>query len=187
MPSWVMSTISSCPLVNFAVDQAIVFLDLDGDDAAFADVLKIAEIRFLHDAGARAKRRRATFRSRFPRRSSVLGREWWRRSFRRCAVRADWRWSGLCGARPLGNLVDSLDVTAADLGEEHQVIVRGGGEEMLDEIAVFLGRAFARGHADHALAAAALRAIGADRGALDEAAVRDGDDDAFVGDEILDG
>ena len=57
---------------------------------------------------------------------------------------------------------------------------------MLDEIAfVLLRRAFARGHADDAFAAAPLRAKGADRGALDKAVVRDADDAAFVGDEIL--
>ena len=62
------------------------------------------------------------------------------------------------------------------------------GEEVLDEIAfVLLGRAFARGHADDAFAAAALRAVGADGGALDEAVVRERDDDAFVGDEVFDG
>ena len=45
---------------------------------------------------------------------------------------------------------------------------------MLDEIVVILlGRAFARGHADHAFAAAALRAVGGDGGAFDEAVVRD--------------
>ena len=64
--------------------------------------------------------------------------------------------------------------------------MRAGGEEMLDEIALFfLGRAFARGHADHAFAAAPLRAERADGGALDEAAVRDADDAAFVGDQIF--
>ena len=57
---------------------------------------------------------------------------------------------------------------------------------MLDEIALVLfARAFARGHADHAFAAAALRAEGADGGALDEAAVRDADDAAFVRDQVL--
>ena len=57
---------------------------------------------------------------------------------------------------------------------------------MLDEIAFFLlGRAFARGHADHAFAAAALRAKCADRGAFDKPAVRDADDAAFVRDEIF--
>ena len=89
-------------------------------------------------------------------------------------------------AAHLGNLVNFLDVSAPAGREEHQVIVRGGGEEMLDEIAfLLLGRAFARGHADHAFAAAPLRAKCAHRGALDEAAVRDADDAAFVGDEIL--
>ena len=48
---------------------------------------------------------------------------------------------------------------------------------MLDEIAFFfLGRAFARGHADHAFAAAPLRAKRAHGRALDEAAMRDADD-----------
>ncbi len=64
--------------------------------------------------------------------------------------------------------------------------MRRGGEKMFDEIAfILLGRAFACGHADDALAAATLRAEGTDRSALDEAAVRDADDAAFVGDEIL--
>ena len=90
------------------------------------------------------------------------------------------------GAAHLRNLVNFLDVSASRFGEEHQVIVRGGGEEMLDEIAfVLLRRAFARCHADHAFAAASLRAKRADRGAFDEAAMGDADDGAFVGDQIL--
>ena len=49
-------------------------------------------------------------------------------------------------------------------GKEHQIIVRARSEKMLDEIAfLFLSGALARGHADHALAAASLRAISADR------------------------
>ena len=64
--------------------------------------------------------------------------------------------------------------------------MRGGGEEMLDEIAFFLlGGAFARGHADHAFAAAPLRAKRADVGALDKTAVRDADDAALVRDEVF--
>ena len=51
---------------------------------------------------------------------------------------------------------------------------------MLDEVL------FALFHADDALAAAALRAVGADGGALDVALVRDGDDAGFVGDEVFD-
>ncbi len=44
----------------------------------------------------------------------------------------------------------------------------------------------ARGHADDAFAAAPLRAIFADVGALDQAGVGDGDDDTFVGDQVFD-
>ena len=57
----------------------------------------------------------------------------------------------------------ALDIHAAGVREEHQVIVRARGEEMLDEIAVLVVRRLPRGHADDALAAAALGAIGADR------------------------
>ena len=85
--------------------------------------------------------------------------------------------TALGGAAHLRNLVNFLHVSASGFGKEHQVIVRGGGEKMLDEIAFFfLRRAFARRHSDHAFAAAALRAKCADRSALDEAAVRDADD-----------
>ncbi len=57
---------------------------------------------------------------------------------------------------------------------------------MLDEVALLvLSRAFACGHADDTFAAAALRAKCTDGGALDEAAVRNADDAAFVRDEIF--
>ena len=52
MPSFVMRTISLSPLVSFASIRQSSCFDLDGDDAAFADVAVIGEIRFLHDAGA---------------------------------------------------------------------------------------------------------------------------------------
>ena len=64
--------------------------------------------------------------------------------------------------------------------------MRRRGEEMLDEVAfLFLGCAFARRHADHAFAAAALRPERADRGPLDEPAVSNADDATFVRDQIL--
>ena len=47
--------------------------------------------------------------------------------------------------------------------------------------------AFAGGHADDPLAAAALRAIGADVRALDQPVVRERDDDAFVRNQVFDG
>ena len=64
--------------------------------------------------------------------------------------------------------------------------MRGRGEEMFNEIAfLFFSRPLARGHADDAFAAAALRPKRAHGRTLDETAVRDADDAALVGDEIL--
>src|SRR5260370_18683349 len=94
--------------------------------------------------------------------------------------------SAFSSASHLRNLVNFCDVGASRFREKHQIVVRRGGEKMLDEIAfLFLGRAFARGHTDHALAAAALRAKGAHSCALDETAVGDAGDAAVVFDEIL--
>ena len=55
---------------KFRVDQTIVRLNLDGDDAAFADVGVIGKIRFFDDARAASRRRCADFRPRFDRRRS---------------------------------------------------------------------------------------------------------------------
>ena len=64
--------------------------------------------------------------------------------------------------------------------------MRGGREEVLDEIAFFLlGCALACLHADDSLSAAALRAECAHSRPLNKTAMCDTDDAAFVGDEIL--
>ena len=78
--------------------------------------------------------------------------------------------AALGGTAHVGNFMHAFDIDATGVGEEHQVIVRAGGEEVLDKI---LGPrrhvgTFAGGHADDALAAAALGAIGTDVGALDQ-------------------
>ncbi len=57
---------------------------------------------------------------------------------------------------------------------------------MLDEIGILRRVALARGHANDAASSAALRAIAGDVRALDQRAVRDGDDHALVGDQVLD-
>ena len=65
-------------------------------------------------------------------------------------------------------------------GEEQQVVVRAGDEQVLDRI-FFVGlRAF------DALAAAALGAVDAGRRALDVAVVRDRDDHRLFFDEVFD-
>ena len=72
-----------------------------------------------------------------------------------------------------GNLVDLQPVHAALVGEDQQVGVRVRDDQVLDHI---FG---ARAHADAALAAARLAAVGIDGGALQIAAARDGDRDVF--------
>ena len=119
-----MSTISSRPLGELAVDEPVLRLDLDGDDAAFADVFEVAEVRLLHDAAARGEDDVQLVGPRF-----FVGL---------LALDADGRGDLFLGAqleqvgdaaafrraRALGNLVDALDVAAAIEREEHEIIVR---------------------------------------------------------------
>jgi hypothetical protein len=92
-----------------------------------------------------------------------------------------------CRASHLGNFVNFFHVSASSGREEHQVIVRGGGKKMLNEIAFLLfGGAFARLHADDAFAAAPLRAKCAHGRALDKAGVRDADDATLIDDKVFD-
>src|SRR5437762_2316590 len=83
-------------------------------------------------------------------------------------------------APALGDLVDLQPVHLAEVGEEEEVRVRGGDEEVFDDVFLF------RLHASHALAAAALAAVGLDVRALDVARARDGDHHLLVGEEIFD-
>lgn len=69
---------------------------------------------------------------------------------------------------------------AAVVQKHQHVVVRGGDEKLLDEVA-FLGL-----RADDSLPAAALLAIGRQRHALDVALVGKRHDDVLVGDEVLD-
>ena len=85
----------------------------------------------------------------------------------------------LAGGADVGNLVDFEPVDAAGAGEDQDVGVGRGDEELLDEILV------ARLHAGAARATAALHAIGRDRSALQVAGVADRDGDLLVGDEVF--
>ena len=77
------------------------------------------------------------------------------------------------------NLVDLQPVDAALVGEDQQVAVRGGDDQVLEEI---LG---ARAHADAALAAARLPPVGIHRRALQIAAVRHRDRHVFHGHQVF--
>jgi len=85
------------------------------------------------------------------------------------AVRAD-----------VGNFVHLQPVRPAAVGEDHDVGVRRGDEEVADEIFV------ARAHADAPLAAAALIPVGGDRRPFDIAGVADGNGHILFGDQRLD-
>src|ERR1043166_3910360 len=90
-------------------------------------------------------------------------------------------------AAHIGNFVNPLDVHTSCIREKHEVIVSTGGEQVLDEILVFFGCAFASDHADDAFSPSPLGAVRADIGALDQSVVRECDNDAFVGDQVFDG
>ena len=86
----------------------------------------------------------------------------------------------LAARSDVGDFVDLQPVHPAAIGEDHDVGVGRGHEEVADVVL------FARAHADPPLAAAALRAVGRDRRPLDVAGVRDGDRHVLVGDQVLD-
>ena len=61
----------------------------------------------------------------------------------------------------VGDFMHAPDVHTTGVGEEHQVIMRAGGEEVLDEVLglALNDRFLASAHADHALATAALGSV----------------------------
>jgi hypothetical protein len=79
----------------------------------------------------------------------------------------------------LGQLPGLRPVDAAEVREEQQPVVAGGGEQVLHLV---VG---AQRRPAHALAAALLQPVLVGTGALGVAAVRDRDDHVLVGDEVL--
>ena len=79
----------------------------------------------------------------------------------------------------LRNLKGSEFVALTLFGEEEQVVVVGGREDVLDEVGVAGGGAF------RALASPTLHAVFGQRGALDVTKVRDGDNHGVVGDDVF--
>ena len=83
-------------------------------------------------------------------------------------------------AAGVGQLVGLGPVDPALVGEEQQPVVGRRDEEVVDDVVA------AQLRAAHALAAAPLRAVVVDLGALGVAAAGDRDDDVLLGDEVLD-
>ena len=172
---------------EFAIDETVVFLDLDGDDAAFADIFKIVEVRFFDDAAAGGEEDVEVFVPGFLRGFLALDANGGGDFLVLFEFEKIGDGAAFAGAGAFGNLEHALDIATAHGREEHEVVVRGGGEEVFDEVAVLFFLRFTGGHADHAFAAAFLGAEGTDECSFDEAVVGERDDDAVVGDEILDG
>src|SRR6202166_607713 len=83
------------------------------------------------------------------------------------------------GGAHVGNFIDLQPIHSAGVGEDKNVGVRRGDEQMLDKILV------ARLHSGAALASAALLAVGGDRRALQVSAVADRDRDLLIGDQVF--
>ena len=174
-------------------DKNISFFDIDGDDASLTDIGKVSEVGLFHNATTGGEENVFL---------TIPGGVNAGRTSRRGGLNTERGGHLLAGleiedigdgaslgrAAHFGDLMHALDIAATGLGKEDKVVMRTGGEEMFDEV-TFIGLVLglARGHADDPLASTALGAIGAHGGAFDEALVGDGDDAAFVGNEILDG
>ena len=158
---------------DFRGNHRVALLDAHGDDAAGARVAERRQRGLLDHALSRAHHDERVV-------VELLDGEQ-RRDLLAFLHRHEIRDRLALAARPdVGNLVDLQPVGAAAIGEDHDVGVRRGDEQVADEILV------ARPHADAALAAAPLVAIGGDRRPLDVAGVADGDRHVLLGDQVLD-
>src|SRR5882724_10414211 len=156
-------------------DDGVTVLETDGLDAAGARVRIGLELRLLHLPLLRAEEDVAA--------AGAEVADGHARGHRLALAEREEVDHGLALGLPaaLGDLVDLQPVHLAQIGEEEEVRVRRGDEEVLDDVL------FLRLHARHALAPAALAAVGLDVRALDVPRARDGDDHFLVGEQVLDG
>src|SRR5947199_2911405 len=155
-------------------DDGVAVLETDGLDAARARMRVGLELRLLHLPLLRAEEDVAA--------AGGEVADGHARGLRLALAEREEVDHGLALGLPaaLRDLVDLQPVHLAQRGEEEKVRVRRGDEEVLDDVFLF------RLHAGHALAPAALAAVGLDVRALDVARARDGDDHLLVGEEVLD-
>ena len=153
------------------VDQRVAFFQVDADHAALPRPAVFRQLRLLDQTVLRGHEQvRVLFEvaNRDHALDFLLGLERQHVGDRPPAA----------GPRRFGNVVDLEPVTLPAVGEAEQVGVRRCDEEVLDEV-------FFAGPALDALAAAMLRAEGAQRHALDVATVADADDDVFFGNQVF--
>src|SRR6185437_10189483 len=158
---------------EFCADQFVLRVQVNGDDAGGPRIREFGDGRLLHSAVLGGKEDVATFLLEIAdgdHRGELFALLEANNAIDRFPAR---------GRGGFGNFVDLQPIDAPLRGEEQDVAVRGGNEEVLDEIV------FAGSRADAPLAAAGLMAVGFDRRALDVARVADGDGHFLVFDQVL--
>ncbi len=161
------------PLGEHGADQLVPAVQLDGHDAAGLGVGELGGLHLLHhppDRGHEEEGLLAELRQEGHRGDFLVGGDG--------QQGLDVRAAG--GAAGLGDLVHLEPEGPALAGDEQHVVVRGGDEQLLDEVVI----AQARGGG--ALAPPALALVGGYRQTLDEALVGDQDHHIFLGDQVLD-
>ena len=154
-------------------DQFVALFDVDGDNAAARHVREIFQVGLLDRAVARGEENVLAFFF------EIADGEHGANRLARLQRDQVAHVLALAGGAHVGNFIHLQPVDASGVGEDENVGVGRGDEEMLDEILV------ARLHADAALASAALLAVGGNRRALHVAAVADRDRHLLVGDQVF--
>src|SRR5258708_1217350 len=151
-------------------DEFVSFFDIDGVDAVGADVHELAELRFFYQAVAGGEEDVFIFFF------EVAHGEHGADGFAGLQSDEVADVFAFAGGAYVGNFVDLEPVDSAFVGEDQDVGVGGGDEEVLDEV-------FVTGlHAGAPDAPAALHAVGGDGSSLHVAGVAEGDGDLLVGD-----
>jgi len=154
-------------------DQFVAFINIDGIDAACADVLVGRQNGLLDDAVFGGHQQIVHIVVEFADTDNG-GQFFIRTHFNDVGQSPSARL-----AAAFRNVIGFEPVHAARLRKAEQIVVRGGRKDVLNEV-LFLGI-----HSHHAFAAAALLTIGVDRHALDVTGIGKGDHARLIRNEVL--
>ncbi len=170
-------------------DQVIPFIDSDGDDPVLIHVAIRGQLGFLHRA---VFGRKENVTRLFPRHilalSAFLGEhpDQGGDFFAFFELEEIGNAPAFGGAAHVRDFMNPLDIDPACIGEEHQVIMSGGGEKMFDKIILLFCLPFFCCHANDAFAPAFLGAVTRYIGSFNQSVVSKRDNDPFIGNQILD-
>ena len=173
MPRCVARKTIWVPSVMRGLDQFVVLVDADRNDAAGHDVGEVLERRLLDCALLRGEEDELAFFFK------IANGQNGAHIFARLQVEQALHGFALARRAHVGNLVDLEPVDAAGVGKAEQEGVGGIDDQLRDEILL------ARLHAHASRAAAPLLAIDADGRALQVALVAHRDGDLLVGDQVF--